>query len=271
VTSTVAFEYLRHFLTVPVRAGGVETRFILDTGIGLNLISEALAGQVGCQPDGSAFTGQRMSGQDVAIPLGTLSSLALGEHVSRDVPVGIFDLHAMAGLEGVEGFLSLTYFRATPVTIDYAAGLVIVEDNASLARRAQRGTAVPVQVEYDHCSTDLLLGIDLPGGRSITVEVDTGSDMIVLNEALAAEVGVDLAAPGTRVREGTDETGHKVIRYFAAISGDLGVTGAAQYRITGPGVMFQKIIYDGLVGDAFLRNFTMTYDLANRRVIFSLP
>jgi hypothetical protein len=25
--------------------------------------------------------------------------------------------------------------------------------------------------------------------------------------------------------------------------------------------MFQEIIYDGLVGDRFLRNFTVTYDL----------
>jgi hypothetical protein len=35
--------------------------------------------------------------------------------------------------------------------------------------------------------------------------------------------------------------------------------------------MFQRIIYDGLVGDQFLRNFTTTYDVANSRVIFARP
>jgi hypothetical protein len=35
--------------------------------------------------------------------------------------------------------------------------------------------------------------------------------------------------------------------------------------------MFQKIIYQGLVGDAFLRNFITTYDLPNSRMIFSAP
>jgi hypothetical protein len=35
--------------------------------------------------------------------------------------------------------------------------------------------------------------------------------------------------------------------------------------------MFQKIIYDGLVGDRFLRNFTTTYDLENERMIFIRP
>jgi hypothetical protein len=32
--------------------------------------------------------------------------------------------------------------------------------------------------------------------------------------------------------------------------------------------MFQRIIYDGLVGDAFLRRFTVTYDLPRERVVF---
>jgi len=271
VAFSVPFQYARHLITVPVRVGDVETRFGLDTGIGVNLISAALAERVGCHPDGSTFTGQRMSGQDVTVPLGTLSALGLGEHTGYDVAAGIFDMQAMAGLEGVEGFLSLTYFRATPVTIDYAAGLVIVEDPASLAHRVQRGTAVTVQVEYDRCSTDLLLGIDLPSGRAISAEVDTGSDAIMLDVTLAAEVGVDLAAPGTRIHESTDETGHKFTRYFATVSGEVSVTGAQEFRVTGPEAMFQKIIYAGLVGDQFLRNFVTTYDLAESRIIFAPP
>jgi hypothetical protein len=94
----------------PVRVGDIETTFILDTGIGPNLISEALAARVGCSPDGSTFIGRRMSGQAVTVPLGSLTSLQLGTSLRRDIPVGIFDMHAMVGLEGVEGFLFLTYF-----------------------------------------------------------------------------------------------------------------------------------------------------------------
>jgi hypothetical protein len=41
--------------------------------------------------------------------------------------------------------------------------------------------------------------------------------------------------------------------------------------MTDPPVMFQEIIYDGLVGDSFLRNFTTTYDLPRSRMIFSSP
>jgi hypothetical protein len=270
VTSHVAFEYLKHALTVPVLVGGIETRLVLDTGAGVNLISQALAERVGCQPDGSSYAGQRMSGQVMAVPLGTLTSLTLGDHTSSDVAVGMIDLQAFA-LDGAEGLLSLSYFRTVPVTISYAAGLVVLEDDASLAQRTQRGTPVPVRVEYDQCSTDLFLGIDLPSGRSITVEVDTGSEGIVLDESLASDAGVDLAAPGTRTYEGTDETGYKFTRYFAAAKGDIGVHGAGMYRVNAPDVMFQKIIYQGLVGDSFLRSFTTTYDLQNRRMVFGLP
>jgi hypothetical protein len=267
----VPFEYLAHLLTVPVRVGDVDTRFIFDTGIGLNLISEALAARTGCEPDGSTFTGRRMSGQPVTIPVGSIASLQLGSYRARDLPAGIFDMQAMAGLDGVEGFLSLSYFRATPVTVDYPAGLVVIEDNESLARRAAAGIPVTVQVDYDGYATDLRLGLTLPGGQPITVEVDTGSDTLILNETLAGDAGIDLRGRSTRQTEGTDETGRGFVRYFATLRGDVSVTGAPLIRMTGPDVMFQKIIYDGLVGNGFLRNFTTTYDLAGSRMIFAGP
>ena len=204
------------------------------------------------------------------MPLGILSSLRLGKHASLDIPVGLFDLDQF-GLAGLEGILSLSYFRDLPVTIDYAAGLVILEDAASMAGREHSGTPVPVQVENDRCSTDLMLGITLPGGRLITVEVDTGSQDIVLEKSLAADAGVDLADPATRTFEGTDETGQAFIRYFATARGEVSVTGAPAFRVSGPDVMLQKIIFDGLVGNKFLSSFVTTYDLPNSRMIFGHP
>lgn len=265
------FEYIAHVLAIPVSAGDIETRFVFDTGIGLSLISEDLAARVGCHPDGSTFTGRRMSGQPVTAPLGSLSSLQIGASTMNDIPVGIFDMHAMAGLRDVEGFVSLTFFRTTPVTVDYQAGLLILEDEASLAQRAAAGTSVPVHVGYDGSSTDLTLGIDLPNGKPITVEVDSGSDILILNEPLAGDAGIDLRAGEVRKVEAKDETGHEYVRYFTELRGDVRVSGAPSIAVSSPQVMFQQIIYDGLVGDKFLRNFTTTYDLANTRVIFALP
>jgi len=271
VTSTVPFQYLAHLLTVPVRVGDTETRFIVDTGIGVNLVSDALAQAVGCPPSGSAYTGRRMSGQAVTAPLGVLDSVRLGEAERRDVPVAIFDLAAMAGLDGIGGMLSLQYFRSLPVTVDYPAGVLVLEDDRSLAARAASGYPVAVEVRDDGPATDVHLTLRLPGGRLISAEVDAGSDQLILNTALAAEAGVDLAGPDVRTVEGRDETGHSFARYFTTLPGELSVADAPAIGQADPEVMFQEIIYDGLVGDRFLRNFIVTYDLARSRMIFALP
>ena len=98
MTSAVPFQYLLHLLTIPVRVGDTETRFIFDTGIGVNLVSDSLARAVGCTPSGPSFTGRRMSGEQITTPMGVLDSVRLGDCRSADVPAGIFDLSAMAGL-----------------------------------------------------------------------------------------------------------------------------------------------------------------------------
>ena len=271
MASTVPFQYLAHLLTVPVCVGDTETRFIVDTGIGVNLISDSLARAVGAAPSGSVFTGRRMSGQQVTAPMVSLDSVRLGELRSRDVPAAIFDMGAMAGLDGIGGFLSLQYFRSTPVTVDYPARLLVLEDEQSLGRRGESGFQVGVQVKDDGPSTDVHLALRLPGGRVISVEVDAGSDQLILNQPLAAEAGVDLAGQNVQKVEGQDETGHAFARYFTALQGDVSLADAPQIRQPGPDVMFQEIIYDGLIGDRFLRNFIVTYDLPRSRMIFTHP
>ena len=266
--STVPFRYLHHLVTVPVLVGGIEATFVLDSGIGLTLVSGSLATSAGCELTGSMYTGHRMSGQEVAIPLGALGSLALGRYRRDDLVVGIFDI---AGLEGVEGFLSLDFFRSIPVTVDYPAGVIVLEGAKPMTARAESGIAVDVRVEQDAHSTTVFLPFDVPGRGSISVEVDMGSDSLIVDEALADDLGINLCAASTRRVEGRDETGHEYVRYFTPLQGVVNVTGAPSICQRDPKAMFQKIIYDGLVGDAFLRNFVVTYDLPNARMIFGSP
>jgi Aspartyl protease len=73
IVSATPFNYLHHLVTVPVVVGGeVETRFVLDTGIGLTLVSEEVGEAIGLTASGSHYTGRRMSGQDVSLPLATV-------------------------------------------------------------------------------------------------------------------------------------------------------------------------------------------------------
>jgi hypothetical protein len=73
------------------------------------------------------------------------------------------------------------------------------------------------------------------------------------------------------LRRAPTKPGGGFTRYFATIPGDIGIAGVTTHRVSRPDVMLQRIIHQGLVGDAFLRHFTTSYDLANRRMIFSFP
>jgi Aspartyl protease len=183
----VLFQYQKHMLAVPVVVGDVETTFIFDTGIGVDLISPGLAASAGCVLLGETYTGRRMSGQAVTVPMSTLGSLKLGDYTRENVAIGVFDLAGIAGL------VSLASFRSTAVTIDCEAGAIVIEDERSLADRMARGTPVAIGVHEDGpYSADVFIDLTLPGGRSVKAEVDTGSDNLILNQPFAAQNAIDL-------------------------------------------------------------------------------
>jgi hypothetical protein len=137
--------------------------------------------------------------------------------------------------------------------------------------RVATGTAVDARVRRDGPALDLFLPFTVPGRESIEVEVDMGSDSLILAEEIARDVGVRLDSPNVRRVDGTDEMGHAYTRYFTAIDGAVHPTGAPGLSQVNPDVMVQRIVYDGLVGDAYLRNFVVTYDVGRTRVIFARP
>lgn len=268
----VPFNRLRHFLTVPITAEGVATRFVLDTGIGLTLLSSSLCERLGVDPTGDVFRGRRMSGQEVAVDLTRIDSLRFGPLERRDLEVGVLDLDGFpVDFADIGGFLSLAVLAEQPFTVDYGRGQVVLETAETLAARLEDGFAVEVSVERNGPSVDAFLPLTIPGGRSIAVEVDTGSDTLILDEGFAAEVGVDLESPGVRRVEGTDETGGSFTRYFARLTGGIHPTDAPEIVQEDSDVMFQRIVHDGLVGDAFLRRQPVTYDLPRSRIVFGPP
>jgi hypothetical protein len=268
--AAVPFDYLHHLVTVPVTINGsVESRFVLDSGIGLTLVSASLADTVGCEPTGVTFSGRRMSGQKVDVPLAAPLTVACGELERRDDRIGILDLSGFPPeLAAIGGFLSLAYFDNTPFTVDYRNGVVGFETPQTLAERVRAGRTIDVRVERDGPSVSVHMPLTLPGGWSVEVEVDMGSGELILDERLAAELGITLDDPGVRRVDGTDETGHVYTRSFTALAGAIHPTGAPELAQQDPAVMFQRIIYDGLVGDDFLRRFAVTFDVAGGRMIF---
>jgi len=91
--SVIAFRALEgDLIEVPVRLNGArEVRFVLDTGIGVTLVSRALCAELGCEPAGG-YVGRRMSGQEIHVPLARIGEIALGPHRRAGEVVGLVDL-----------------------------------------------------------------------------------------------------------------------------------------------------------------------------------
>jgi hypothetical protein len=258
------FRYLHHLVTVPVRVEDRhDVRFILDSGIGLTIVSASFAERAGVAVGSRTFSGQRMSGQEVELPLARLASLQFDERRCEDVEVGVLDLAGFpAELGEIDGFLSLAFFDQQPFTVDYEQAVVRLGGSGG-------GVPVALEVERDGPSVTAFMRLVLPGGRVVRVEVDMGSDALILDDGLAAGVGVALDDPAVRVVEGKDETGHAYTRRFTTLRGAIHPEGAPSLAHDDPAVVFQRIRYDGLVGDAFLRRFAVTFDLPAGRIVFS--
>ncbi|MGI0071506.1 MAG: aspartyl protease family protein [Thermoplasmata archaeon] len=271
----VPFERFRdgHLILVPVRVGGsVPARFVLDTGIGLPLLSRALCGRLGFEPTGGVFTGRRMSGQAIATPLTQVSSLSVGPYRKENVVAGMLDSPGLFPEgSGIEGFLGPQFFEPWPFAINSVSRTLRIERGAPLPERPAIPVEAPLTVERDGPSVSLFVDLRLPSGDAAKVEVDTGSDTLILHTRYMRKLGVDPDWEGIRKRSGTDDTGHPYTRYFASLHGDVSLRDAPRAVQHDPEVMFQEIIYDGLLGDAFLRSFDVTYDLARGRIRFADP
>jgi len=264
------FSYVSHLVTLPVRVGDVEARFVLDTGIGPTILTEGLAQEVGCVRNGERFTGRRMSGQEVGVPLAEAPPIAFGGFTRTRHVVGILDTTEFPEpLKAIDGFLSLAFFESMAAfTVDYGCAIVAVESPETLAQRAAGGTSVGVRLDRLGPALVAFLPLTVPGLGSIEVEVDMGSDSLILDARHAPAVGVRLDDPAVRRVEGSDETGNAYVRCFTHLAETIHVTGEPSLAQEAPDVMFQEIIYDGLIGHAFLSRFTVTYDLPGARMIF---
>ena len=264
----IPFRYYKTFVVVPVTVdGSIKKDFLLDTGAGINIISKSLSTQLLSKETGE-FRGKRMSGQEISIPMSVVGKLSLGDLTNKDIPVGLFDLDDLVPGAHIDGILSLDFFKDAAVTIDYDRNVLRFERTDELQKIKRTGTVVPVTLDRQGPSLDVFMPLILPTGKQVLLEVDTGSQDLILDEKFMKPLGFSKKDQRLRVREGKDETGHLYKRYFTKLTGAVHIPNSLAMKMELPDVMFQKIIYDGLIGHYFLEKFLVTYDLPNSEMIF---
>lgn len=258
MSSTVRFDRVAHLVRVPVRLGGDPLRFLVDTGIGVTVVSTRVAARPDVVALGRTYAGRRMSGQLVEAPLVRLPTLALGDHAVDGHVAAAVDLG-----DQFDGILGPTYFGDRIVTTDPVATAFTVAD----AGAQVTGIEVPLELHRDGPSADPFVRLVLPSGRTVLVEVDTGSDHLILDTRFMAECGLRADGPDVGTREGVDETGHGYVRYDATLPGSVHLAAAPETAQANPRVIFQAIVHDGLVGADFLYRYRFSFDLAGERMV----
>ncbi len=260
----IPLTFFDHFAVIPVRINAdIDTRMVLDTGIGVTIVSAELCARIGCERSGT-YTGERMSGQRLTIPLAHVQSLSIAGHTVQDVQIGIVDNPQLLP-PGIDGIVGLGVFDTAPFTLDNQANILVLETPASLARRKAAGVTIPLTIQRDSASVTAFMSLLLPDGQTITTEIDSGSDALILHERYMPGLGVQ--PDNVRRVDGTDETGNSFTRYFTTLAGAVSPAAAPQLKQDQPRVMFQRIIHDGLVGRSFLQGFAATFDLSQSQLI----
>ncbi|HTX84680.1 MAG TPA: retropepsin-like aspartic protease [Streptosporangiaceae bacterium] len=264
--SRVTFDRVQHLVRVPVRVNDSAYRFLIDTGIGISVVSSAVAARSDVTWMNETFTGRRMSGQAVPIPLVRLPNLKLGNYEVDGHVAGVADLGDLDGPQGFAGILGPGFFAGHVVTTDPAAKAVTVCEAGHVP---QEGYEIPLEVRHNGLSVDCFATLVLPSGRKLCVEVDTGSGSLILDTQFMRDCRVTADDESVSTEKGTDETGHSWIRHWATIAGDVHLAAAPETAQTAPRVQFQDIIHDGLLGADYLYRYRTTFDVPGARLLLA--
>ena len=233
---------------VHVTVKGRPGDFLLDTGGGATLLTEQFSKSLDCKFWGRT-TGYNMFGKRSDSPHCDNVQITAGDVALTPVSVGKIDFgDQFAGDKEPDGLLSLDAFDGKAITLDQTAGTLIVETRASLARRTKTMKESPFRISRE-CSARCLsafVGVPTPAGMTWLI-LDSGAG------------GVSLISKDHAKLFGLEpERKEQRLKYEVA-PGIL---------IDSP-VVVTDMIMDGNLGQPFMSQYVITFDLANGRLWLS--
>jgi hypothetical protein len=237
-------------------ADSIDARLILDTGAGINALSESIFDQLGDRARGAGtHTGTRHNGETITGKIWTVPSIALGALRKRDVVVGRF------APPGTDGMLSMEFFRDQPFTLDFKAGTLTLESPEHVREIASRAAAIPIRLVGHGAQLDLFVRVCAGDSVSAEAEFDTGAgfNMLMLQTSYMKRLGI---SPGDEPRGALDYYVH------STFLPELHYCAAPAVRTEKQFVGFKDgLIYEGLVGHGAFRDKRLTIDIPGKRML----
>lgn len=244
--AVLKLEPYRKSVAVRVVANGKPGLFTLDTAGGNTVVSPAYAAEAGCKPWGR-MVGFQMTGNRLEMPRCDGFTFSVDGHVLRAPSAGVLDITSMLAKDAkpVDGSLALDAFDGQTISIDFAAGELVVETQASAKQRIAGARELPLRLVREG-GVALAAMVEVPTPQGIVrFELDSGNGgTILVSKPYATLFGLDPEAQGPQ--RGS----------FEIASG-----------IRAEGLMFTPdLTIDGNIGMPFLKDWLITLDLAEGRM-----
>jgi Flp pilus assembly protein TadD/predicted aspartyl protease len=261
----------RPVINVKVNGKDEPLRFVLDTGSGISVISDKTAQRLNIKSVARGGKARGIGGDGkFEIVYGFLRSVNVGDVKIKNVPVYIRQFHKSN--EEIDGYIGLSLISKFLTTIDYGNLTFDLERKDSMAKneRSAEKLSLPLRLTSSgFLSGEVQLeGIQVP----LNFIVDTGASVSVISNQLA----------------NTGEMGQFIKDEKMRVIGSAGVTENVQSYLL-PRVTFGThsresitairldldIINEtsgfeqaGILGGNFLKNYRLTFDFENSKVIF---
>jgi predicted aspartyl protease/Flp pilus assembly protein TadD len=272
--TAVKFQLVSNRPVIIVRVNGhpQPLRFVLDTGSGISVLSEATAKTLGIRPVARGGQARGIGGDGrFDIVYGLLREVEIGDVKLRTVPIYIRKFNTDLPTR-VDGYIGLALISKFLTTIDYGDRTFTLNKKES-GREELFGAgslALPLRITTSgFLSGEVeLQGVDTP----LNFIVDTGASISVISSVVAQDERVSRFELDERLRvigaAGVSENvpvfmlprvtvGTHTRQDIAAIALDLGVINEA--------AGFEQ---SGILGGNFLKNFRLTFDFRNAKVVF---
>ncbi len=271
--SIIPFELVGNRPVIKLKVNGRSEvlRFVLDTGSGISVVSNKTAKRLKIKPITKGGYARGLGGDGkFEIVYGMLREVTLGSVMMRNVPVYMRDFYH-AGYE-IDGYIGLALISKFLTTIDYGNSTMSLTKRETDVRQftESRELSLPLRLT----SSGFLSGeVQLEGiATPLNFIVDTGASISVISDEVAKDDRISQFAAGEKLTvigsAGiTDDKqtyklpkvsfGNHTRKDVMAVALDLGLINEASG--------FEQA---GILGGNFLKNYRLTFDFKNSKVIF---
>lgn len=273
--TTVSFELLRDrpIITLRVNKNEEPLKFVLDTGSGISVISRETAERLKIKPITRGGLARAIGGNGkFEIVYGFLKSVGIGDVQVKNVPVYIREFHSND--EKIDGYIGLSLISKFLTTIDYGnlTFSLIRKDIADEQNTVEnKSLFLPLRLT----SSGFLSGeVQLEGvDSSLNFIVDTGASISVISDEIANLSEISRFVRNEKMRVvGAAGITEDVPSFmlprvtFGSNSRESIMAIALDLDIINEASGFRQA---GILGGNFLKNYSLTFDFKNSKVIFT--